>query len=248
MDSVRRRECSGHRRANFLVAASGSAAFRGALPAALLVLSMAGRASASVSGQAAAKTSAASTTTATIASFNPGGASKRVLVVGLAFGQGAPTGVTVTFGGVALTLASGTSVTNGTAHTEIWYLTAPVTGAASIVATWTGSHSVVMGATAFNGADQTTPVTNGITATGSSTTPSVTITSASGDMTLNTAATLSATSPFLSAPTRTQQWLDTTQAAIRSGGSTAAGAATVTHAWTAGSALAWTSSGVNIKA
>jgi subtilisin-like proprotein convertase family protein len=215
---------------------------------ALLLLAVPRDVSAAVTVQNASKTSANGATTATITSFNPGGASNRVLVVGLTFGQGAPTGVSVTYGGVALSLASGTSATNGNAHTEIWYLTSPSTTPANVVATWTGSHDVVMGAVAFNGADQSTPIVNGTTASGTSTALSVTITSASGDMTMNTVGTLSVTSPFLSAPTKTQQWLDTTPTTVKGGGSTAAGAATVTHAWTAGSAVAWTSSGVDIKA
>jgi peptidase C25-like protein len=216
--------------------------------AAVLLLSPVSSAWAAVTVQSTAKTSANSVATATIAAFNPGGASNRVLVVGLTFGQGAPTGVAVNYGGVSLTLAAGTSVTSGNAHTEIWYLADPSNTPAGIVATWSGSHDVVMGAVAFNGADQTTPVVNGITANNATTAVSVTITSAAGDMTMNTVGSLSVTSPFLSAPTKTQQWLDTTPTTVKGGGSTAAGAATVTHGWTAGSAAAWTSSGVDIKA
>ncbi|MGH9144342.1 MAG: C25 family cysteine peptidase [Vicinamibacterales bacterium] len=224
------------------------AASRVSCLSALVLLIAVHDASASVSVGNAAKKSATAATTVTISSFDPGGASKRVLVVGLTFGQGAPTGVGVTCGGVALTLASGTSATNGNAHTEIWYLTAPTSGSADIVATWTGSHAVVMGAVSFNGADQTTPLVNGTTATGTSKSIALTITSAAGDMTLDTVSTLSVTSPYLSAPTRTQQWLDTTQASVKGGGSSADGAATVAHGWTAGSAVAWTASGVDIKA
>jgi hypothetical protein len=121
---------------------------------------------AAVSFQNTAKISASGVATASITSFNPGGAKNRVLVVGLTFGQGAPTGVTVKYGAASLALAPGTSATNGNAHTEIWYLTNPSSTAANIVATWTGNHDVVMGAVAFAGADQTTPVVNGTSATG----------------------------------------------------------------------------------
>ena len=213
--------------------------------AVLLVCGSVSDASGAVTVQGAAKTSASAATTATIASFDPGGASNRVLVVGLTFGQGAPANVNVTYAGFDLVLAPGTAVTRGNAHTEIWYLTEPPIGTSSIVATWTGNHDVVMGAVSFNGADQTTPVVNGTSANGASAAPSLTIASAAGDMTMDAVSTLAAT---LSAPTRTQQWLDTTPATVRGGGSTAAGAATVTHAWTAASALNWTSSGVSIKA
>ena len=214
----------------------------------LLLLGAGSEAWAAVTVQSATKISSASATTVTIPLFNPGGASNRVLVVGLSFGSGAPTGVTVTYGGISLALATGTFVTNGNAHTEIWYLASPSMTPANIVATWTGARPVVMGAVAFNGADQTTPVTNGTINSAASTAVSVTIPSAPGDMTIDTVTSLSATGLFLSAPTKTQQWIDTTRTGARAGGSTAAGAATVTHAWTAGSALAWTASGVNIKA
>ncbi len=142
------------------------------------MLAAARGAEASVSYVNSASASATNVATVTIPTFNPGGAANRVLVVGLTFGQGvAPTNVAVKYGGVSLTLAPGTSATNGSAHTEIWYLTDPSLTPASIVATWTGNHDVVMGATAFAGADQLTPVVNGVTATGNSTSPSVTITS-----------------------------------------------------------------------
>ena len=189
--------------------------------AALLLLATVSSAWAAVTFASTAKTSANSVTTATIAAFNPGGAANRVLVVGLTFGQGAPTGVAVTYGGVNLTLATGTSVTNGNAHTEIWYLTDPSLTPSNIVATWTGNHDVVMGAVAFNGADQTTPVTNGTSANSATTAISLTITSAAGDMTMDTVGTLSVTAPFLSAPTQTQAWLSTTPTTVKGGGSTA---------------------------
>lgn len=221
---------------------------RGLALAALLLLVTSGNARAAVTVQSAASTSASSATTATIASFNPGGAGNRVLVVGLTFGQGAAAGVAIDFGGDSLTLVPGTSVTNGNAHTEIWYLTFPSSVPANIVATWTGNHDVVMGAVAFNGADPSNPVTSGTFTTGSSTAISVTVASAAGDMTMDTVGTLSVTGSFLSAPTKTTRWLDTTRPTVKAGGSTAAGAATVTHAWTAGSAVAWTASAVNIKA
>ena len=81
---------------------------RVACSAALLLLVTVSNASASVTVQNAVKTSASSVTTATIVSFNPGGASHRVLVVGLTFGQGAPTGIAVTYGGLAIFPMAGT--------------------------------------------------------------------------------------------------------------------------------------------
>src|SRR5579862_4912841 len=79
---------------------------RGVCLAALFFLGTVSTAWATVSFAATAKVSAAAATTVTIPTFNPGGAANRVLVVGLSFGlTGAPTGVGVTYGGIALTLA-----------------------------------------------------------------------------------------------------------------------------------------------
>jgi len=149
----------------------------------------------------ATSTSSNGTTSLTIAAFDPGSNLNRLLVVGLST-AGAPTGVSVTYGGVALTLATGTSVTNGSTHTEIWYLVNPSSTAADIVATWTGSVAAVLGAVAFNNVDQTTPIAGGVTATGASTKPSVTIASRTGDMVLAVAAKLT----NLGSEPATSQW------------------------------------------
>ena len=187
--------------------------------------------------------SANSATSITLASFTATAGASRIIVVGLAFGLGAPTGVSVTYGGRVLTLASGTTGTNGNAHVQIWYLTDPNTGPFDIVASWTGARDVVIGAAQFANVNQSTPITNGTFATGTSTAPSVTVTSATGKMTFNTVSTLGT----LSAPTKTQRWLVTTPTTMDGGGSTAAGAPTVTHAWTSTSA-AWAAAGVTINA
>src|ERR1700682_1876724 len=67
-------------------------------------------------------------------------------------------------------------------------------------------------------------------------------------MTMDTVSQNSLASPYLFSPTQTQEWDDTTMPNEKAGGSTAAGAATVTHAWTNGSSVPWVSSGVDIKA
>ena len=215
---------------------------RGVL-AALLLLTLASQARAAVTYSASASAVSSSATSITLTSFNGGVGANRVLVVGLSFGQGAPAGVSVTFGGgQSFTLVPGTSGTNGNAHVELWYLVRPSATTADIVASWTGSHDVVIGAVAFANVNQASPIANGTVATGISTTPAVTVTSAAGNMTMNTAATLGT----LSAPTQTQRWL-ATSATMQGGGSTAAGAASVTHQWTSTSA-AWASAGVSIQA
>src|SRR6185503_18730461 len=111
----------------------------------------------------------ATVATVTIAGFNPGASANRLLVVGLS-ADFALTGVTVSFGVAPLLPVPGSSVSNGTTHTELWYLVNPGATAA-IVAAWTGNHAVVMGAVAFNNVDQTLPIQNGTSTTGTSTAP-----------------------------------------------------------------------------
>ncbi len=81
---------------------------RNALIALLVSLGAASQARAAVAVQNTAEVGSGTTgTTVTIASFNPSFRSNLVLVVGLSFGGGvAPASVTVTYGGVALTLVA----------------------------------------------------------------------------------------------------------------------------------------------
>ena len=131
-----------------------------------------------VTYETSAETSAAATTSITLTNFDPGSGSNRVLVVALNF-DGIPTGVTVTYGGTPLTLVPNTSgvSADGTASEQLWYLTNPSSTAANIVASWTGSVNASIGAAAFNGANQTAPVTNGTSATANSTAIAVAVNS-----------------------------------------------------------------------
>jgi hypothetical protein len=182
-------------------------------------------------------------TTVSIAGFNPGAGANRLLVVGIS-SAGAGGSMAVTFGGVPLALVPGSSGTNGTTHTEMWYLVNPASAAAAVQATWTGNRALVMGAVAFNNVDQTTPIQSGTFATGSSTAPSVTITSEPGDMVMAVAGKL----VDLGAEPVASRWHDVSRPTQMGGGTTAAGAATVTRAWAASAtSTAWTTSGVNVK-
>jgi hypothetical protein len=175
--------------------------------------------------------------------ITPGG-TNRILVVGLS-SDGALTALTVKFGGVALSLVPGSSGTNGATHTEMWFLVAPSTTGATVVATWTTTaRTVVMGAVAFNNVDQNVGPQSGTFATGTSTAPAVTIVSEPGDMTLAIAGKLT----NLGAEPVTSRWHDVSRANQKGGGTSKPGAATVTNTWTASAtSTVWSTSGVNIK-
>ena len=61
----------------------------------------------------------------------------------------------------------------------------PPSASGTVTATWTTTaRALVMGATVFNNVDQTTPFQNAITATATSTTPSIAVTTAAGNATI----------------------------------------------------------------
>lgn len=117
-----------------------------------------------------------------------------------------------------------------------------------ITFSWTSTTDGASAGISFTGVDQTAFSSSFVaatTASGTSTTPSITITSAIGnetiDVTYNNAA-------GYSAPTQTQLILHNGVPVGAGGSSYAAGAATVTHQWTISSSQTWKSIGVNIVA
>ena len=203
-----------------------------------------------VTYQSSAELAKASSTTNTLTSFNPGSGSYRLLVVSLAFEGSLPTGISVTYGGVALTAvpnSSGTAADN-TASTQFFYLKNPSSTPANIVASWTGSRRNVLGAIAFNGVDQTTPIRNGTFTTGTTATPAITVSSVTGDMTMASVLTEYG-SCCLTTSTQTERWNDPSSNLVGAQAtSTGAGASSVTHNWTNSGAGTWAASGVNIVA
>ena len=147
--------------------------------------------------------SVAAALTVSTAVFDPGSNANRLLVVGIS-SDGTLTSLSVTYGAAALTLVPGSSISNGTTHTELWSLANPSSTPAIVTATWTTTNrTAVMGVVAFNNVDQTTPLSGAVTNTGTSTTPSVTIASRTGDMVLAAAGKLTnlATEPVTSVGT-----------------------------------------------
>lgn len=104
------------------------------------------------------------------------GASATLLVAVLATGHSngaAPTGVSMTWNGVAMT--AGPTVTSGTgnpfAWVEIFYLISPAAGAHTLHAQWTGSNDMYMSAVSFTGTNTSTGInaSDSITATNTTT-------------------------------------------------------------------------------
>ncbi|MCA9061772.1 MAG: DUF4347 domain-containing protein, partial [Planctomycetaceae bacterium] len=106
----------------------------------------------------------------------------RVLYVQIAI-DGLGAGVnSVTYGGVALT-----QVGRGTGNhaVEIWRLIAPSVGTANVVISFGGTTAAAAGAMTLNGVDQSTPNGTFVSASGTSTTASVNVSSATGDLVID---------------------------------------------------------------
>lgn len=142
-----------------------------------------------------------------------------------------------------------TSIANGNeGRTYIYGLLNPTTGNRTCRMALSGLTSeVFFNLTAYDGVEDSSfgaAFIAATPATGTSTTPSITISSATGDMTV-----AAVTGPqVLSSPTQTQTHLDNGGAATSAGGSRAVGAASVTHQWTLASLVPWSMAGANMVA
>ena len=170
--------------------------------------------------------------------------SDRILVVDVTVKSGSATDpvASVTYGGQNLTLL-GSAVLPNNESADIWYLLAPSVGTANVVVNLTGSCHFVASSTDYFGVNQTTPFGTLVTATGNSFTPSVTLTSAAGQLVVDSLITQgSALSITPTGPGQTQLWSQTTGTSAGDalgGGSYQNGAASVTMSWTENSAQNW---------
>lgn len=191
------------------------------------------------------------TTTLKTQSYTVNNGTNGILIVGLSLqGTGSPpTGTAVTYNGVAMTLVPSSRAVNGNHVTELWYLLSPATGAHNIAASWTGNSNVVIGAISYVGVDAVTPLGTANTATGSSTAPSVIVSSATGEVVIDCIVTNS-NPTYTAGSGQTKQWDNSSNIPTpncKGGGSTEAGAASVTMDWTLGSSQLWCISSVAIK-
>lgn len=176
------------------------------------------------------------------------------LFIDIAYDSAAGQSITaVSFGGQSCTKV-GTTANNASsgAYAECWYLVNPPTGGAGVntlsitpAGTFGGANDIYYNATPYQGVNQSTPVRLGTytSATGSSTSPSLVVSSNTADLTktvLNSGG---------GAITATNQTSDGTN----TGGSYAGGsdhatsaATSVTHTWTQGSS-AWAIIGFSIN-
>jgi hypothetical protein len=179
---------------------------------------------------ASASTQVFTTTSLSYTHTIGGGVTNGAVAVELIFGA-AVTGVTVTVNGSSATLISGTTGadSNSSFHCMAYGIaTGSTTGAVTIAAAWTTSATANAISSSFSVVNQTTPFQNGNVngSGGFGANNTITITSATGDMTVDGADDTSG------APTSPTKTLITTVGVL--GASRAAGAASNVHAWTTG--------------
>lgn len=214
--------------------------------------------SGSVTTGSTSSNSTASGTSLTISSYSAGSGSNKVMLVGIAIGATSTGGTvsttvsSVTYGGTGLTFvgARNSATTNPDVRVEIWRLVNPSAGPGSVVVALAGStaHSLAAGVTTFTGVDQTTPL--GTFASNAATTgsPTVTVTSASGEVVYSIAAQDS--SPTLTTPSgQSQLWNRAVGTNLLSGvASTKAGASSVVSSYTTDdTSQGWAEGGISIK-
>ncbi len=158
------------------------------------------------------------------------------------------TTTTVTYNGASLTLAG--AAVNGTVRSELWYLVAPAAGAHNIVVTTSAANVVAATSMSFSGVDQTTPLGSVVSAIGTDTTPSLSVTSAMGEPVYDIVGALGTTAPTQGLQQTLRQTTDTSTGATQlvAGSSTEPGLAVpAAMSWTIPSAD-WAIAAVPIKA
>lgn len=153
----------------------------------------------------------------------------------------------VTYNGVALTAVPSGSTNNGQYYITAYYLVAPDTGTHDIVVTTTGSvFDFGAGAVSYTDVHQTIPLGTAVTATGTSTTPSVTVSSAADELVDDGLVIIHSGTLSVGAG-QTQRWNAIAGGFIKYAGSTEGGAASTTMSWSNSSSQAWAIVAVPIK-
>lgn len=203
---------------------------------------------ASVEGNTGSATATSLTISKTV-----GSGTGKILIVGVAIRNAASETVTsITFNGISLSLLS--AVPNGVSvSTEMWYLKNPPSVTANIVVTVSAGARFVVGAASFFGVHQSSTFGTTATATGSTQLATVDVTSATGELVIDSVGKVNSTEAITVGASQNEEWNDVTTSATAGqnpigGGSTEAGATTTTMSWSwTTTNRAWAIIGVALK-
>lgn len=135
-----------------------------------------------------------------------GNNANRLLVASATFAQTGISAVGVTWGGTPMNAVG--NLTAGGRMTFVFQLIAPATGAQTIACTWTGgSSTIALGAVSYYNVNQSTPVQNNGSDTGTGSPASSDVTSANGNAVFVTHINNNGASTATSAGT--QAWIET---------------------------------------
>jgi hypothetical protein len=178
----------------------------------------------------------------TLASFNVGTGTNRLLVVGVEANSNYV--LSVTFGGVHLAKAVDSFVNN---DAEFWYLVNP-SGTANVVVSMVGATSVVVGAYSFSGVAQSSPIATSATAHGTSGSPTVTLTTLYPNSKVLDSPSIYG-SVTLGSPTCAQSWDVHIASAVTGASSskTQASPGSVACGWTASASESWDDAAIEIQ-
>jgi hypothetical protein len=207
-----------------------------------------------VSASSAASNGSASSLT--ISSHTIASGSQRALFVGISSVGGVDSGgvrnapSSVRFGNQFMAevvkIVKANSGNTAFLYSSIWQLAAPLVSTADITIVFPNLQTgIAAGATNCTGVDQALLLQNTKTATGESTTPSITIASQTNDLVLDNVAEFGAVT---TAPDSGDERYDDAAGSVNSvAGSTEAGAASVQKDWTLGSSVRWAHVGGTIR-
>ncbi len=174
--------------------------------------------------------------------------SDRVLIVGVSHNDSGDTVTGMTYNGVSMTPVPSGATSNGQYFVTQYSLIAPATGTNTVSVSMSGNvFDFGAAAISLTGADQTAPLGTAATATGSSTTPSVNVSSAGAEIVVDTLAIVHSGTLSVGAG-QTQRWNTTTSNAfIKYAGSTESGSGTTTMSWTNSTSQDWAIVAVPVK-
>jgi len=165
--------------------------------------------------------------------------SDRVLFVKVSYYDSADSVTGVTYNGVTMSVVTGSLVSNGQYSVVWYYLINPATGSNTVSVSFTGAVFDFGGsAISVTGADQTTAFGGVATATGTSTTPSVDVSSASDELVIDGLSIVHGGTLSVGAG-QTQRTNEICGGFIKHATSTEGGGATTTMSWSNSSSQVW---------
>jgi hypothetical protein len=171
----------------------------------------------------------------------------RLMLVSFATDPSGTAVTSVTYNGANLSFVGAEEPTGAHTRIELWAMPAPSTGTFNVVITTNGSsyNGATVGVTTLTGVDQSTPLVNFTTASGSSSAAAVTVASQIGDVAY--AAIHSHNGVSMTPGGGQTELFDVVNDQSNGGATVAAGAASVTNTWTVNNDD-WSAAAVSVRA